>query len=89
MKIATLVLLTTILLLTLVGAVEQADTEQEIGVIMEAYSHMPILHIFYNRHFGKSRQFEDFKDVINEVELDTKKYAKIIFTNCENSKGKR
>lgn len=43
--------------------------------------------MFYNRHFKKSRQFQDFLEVIEDVEAKIKDYAKIIFTDCDEALG--
>lgn len=44
-------------------------------------------HIYYNRHFSKSKQFDNFLDVVEEAEFLTKDYAKVVFTNCDEVKS--
>ncbi len=48
---------------------------------------MPIVHVYYNRHFSKSKQFQQFLDVIEEAEYEISSYAKILLTDCEDQKG--
>jgi len=47
-----------------------------------------VLHVYYNRHFGRSRQFQDFLEVLHDTELQTRDYAKFILTDCETVKSK-
>ncbi len=35
----------------------------------EENSYQPIMHVYYNRHFSNSKQFNNFIDVIEEAEL--------------------
>ena len=49
---------------------------------------MPIMHVYYNRHFSKSRQWQGFLDVIEETEYEVGSYAKIMLTDCEYEKSK-
>jgi hypothetical protein len=49
---------------------------------------MPILHVYYNRHFSKSRQWQGFLDVIEETEYEAGSYARIMLTDCEYEKSK-
>lgn len=49
---------------------------------------MPILHVYYNQHFKNSKDFEEFVDVIEEVEYRNKDYARFLFTDCEKVDGK-
>lgn len=48
----------------------------------EENSFMPILHVYFNRHFSKSRQYDSFLEVIEETEFEVKSYAKILLTDC-------
>jgi hypothetical protein len=41
--------------------------------------------VYYNRHFGKSRQFNDFLEVLEDTEVKTKDYARILLTNCDKT----
>lgn len=49
---------------------------------------MPIMHVYYNRHFSKSRQWQSFLDVVEEAEYEVGSYAKIMLTDCEYEKSK-
>ena len=53
----------------------------------EENSFMPILHVYYNRHFSKSRQYDSFLEVIEETEFEIKSYAKILLTDCDQEKS--
>lgn len=46
-----------------------------------------MFHLYHNRHFGKSRQYQDFLEVLEDTELRTRDYAKIIITDCEKVKS--
>lgn len=48
---------------------------------------MPILHVYYNKHFSKTRQYASFLDVIEEAEFEIRSYAKILLTDCEYEKS--
>jgi hypothetical protein len=50
--------------LTLINTYDQSDNYDEIMHYYEENSYLPIVHIYYNRHFKNSRQFEDFLEVI-------------------------
>jgi hypothetical protein len=54
----------------------------------EDNSYMPIMHVYYNRHFSKSRQWQGFLDVIEETEYEVGSYAKMMLTDCEYEKSK-
>lgn len=36
---------------------DKIDNHNEIMVYYEENSYMPIMHVYYNRHFSKSKQF--------------------------------
>jgi len=40
----------------------------EIMVYYEENSFMPIMHVYYNRHFSKSKQFQAFIETLEEAE---------------------
>lgn len=46
------------------------------------------MHIYHNRHFSKSRQFEDFLEVWEETEFRNSDVARFVMTDCEKLKGK-
>lgn len=48
----------------------------------ENNSMIPVLHIYYDRHFRNSSQFKDFQIVLHQLHSKVKDYADIIFTNC-------
>jgi hypothetical protein len=66
---------------------DQLNENHEIMMFYERYSFMPIVHVYYNRHFSKSKQFQQFLDVIEEAEYEISSYAKILLTDCEDQKG--
>jgi hypothetical protein len=43
---------------------------------------MPIMHVYYNRHFSKSKQYQNFLEVIEETEYEAGSYSKILLTDC-------
>ena len=76
-------------LLSVTLSYEQLDTKKQYLSFLESHSSYPIFQLFYNRHFRKSRQFQDFKEIIEEVENKVKDYAKIVFTDCDEAFGTR
>ena len=62
---------------------DQFDKYAEIMHYYEEQSQYPIVHVYYNRHFRNSRQFEDFVEVIEETEYRNKDYAKFMLTDCD------
>lgn len=46
-----------------------------------------MFHVYHNRHFSKSRQFQDFLEVVDDAELRTRDFAKFILTDCEKAKS--
>lgn len=56
-------------------------------IYYEKNSFMPIMHVYYNKHFSKSKQFQSFIDTIEETEYQVAPYAKILLTDCENQKS--
>jgi hypothetical protein len=48
-----------------------------------------LLHVCYNRHFGNSRQFRDFLEVLEDVEYKVRDFCKVVLTDCEVEKGIR
>lgn len=65
----------------------ELNNKNEIYHFYEEHSHMPIMQLFHNRHFAKSRQFQDFLDVVEETEYRNKDYAQIVLTDCEHVTG--
>lgn len=62
----------------------QLNSKREVMAYYEDHSFYPILHLYYNRHFSSSKQFKHFKaDVLEEVQLEMRDYARIVFTDCE------
>lgn len=39
---------------------DKIDDHNEIMIYYEENSFMPIMHVYYNRHFSKSKQFQAF-----------------------------
>lgn len=39
---------------------DKIDDYNEIMIYYEENSFMPIMHVYYNRHFSKSKQFQGF-----------------------------
>lgn len=75
------------LFVVLTVSYDQLNENHEIMMFYERYSFMPIVHVYYNRYFSKSKQFQQFLDVIEEAEYEISSYAKILFTDCEDQKG--
>lgn len=76
-----------IILLLAVGLAccyERLDNENEILNYYEENSQYPIFHMYHNKHFSRSRQFEDFLDVLEETEYRNHDYARFLLTDCEN-----
>lgn len=48
----------------------------------EDNSQYVIIHVYHNHHFSKSRQFEDFLEVIEETEYRNQDYTKFVLTDC-------
>jgi hypothetical protein len=53
----------------------------------EDNSFMPILHVYYNWHFSKSRQWQNFLEVVEDTEFEVGSYARIMLTDCEYAKS--
>jgi len=49
----------------------------------EEYSSYPIVHIYYNKHFKNSKQFQDFVEVIEETEYRNRDYSRYLLTDCD------
>lgn len=56
-------------------------------VYYEEHSYMPILHVYYNKHFKNSKEFVDFLEVIEETEYRNKDYTRFLFSDCELLEG--
>jgi ABC-type microcin C transport system permease subunit YejE len=82
MKVNRTIILT-LFIISLVVAYDQINDYKEIMAYYEDYSYMPIIHVYHNRHFSKSKQFLHFVEVVEEAEYETKQYSKIVFTDCE------
>jgi hypothetical protein len=41
------------------------------------------MHVYYNRHFSKSKQWASFLEVVEETEYEVGSYAKILLSDCE------
>lgn len=79
-----LVLSLSIMLCLWVGqAYDQHDDYKYIMHYYEENSQYPIVHAYYNDHFSKSRQFEDFLGILEETEYRNKDFGKFLLTNCE------
>lgn len=78
-----------LVVVTLVTAYDKIDGYNELMNYYEENSQFPILHIYHNRHFSKSRQFEDFLEVWEETEFRNRDVARFVMTDCENLKGNR
>jgi hypothetical protein len=66
------------------------DQHNDIDYIMHYYeeqSQFPIVHTYYNGHFSRARQFEDFLAVLEEAEYRNKDYARFLLTDCDTLKG--
>lgn len=50
-------------------------------------SQFPIIHLYHNRHFSASRQFQDFLEVLEETEYRNRDYVRFVLTDCEQFKG--
>ena len=61
---------------------DKIDDHNEIMVYYEENSFMPIMHVYYNRHFSKSKQFQAFIETLEEAEYEIGSYAKILLTDC-------
>ena len=46
---------------------DQHDEYKYIMHYYESNSEYPIVHVYYNHHFAKSRQFEDFLNIVEET----------------------
>lgn len=47
---------------------DKIDDHNEIMVYYEENSFIPIMHVYYNRHFSKSKQFQAFIETLEEAE---------------------
>jgi hypothetical protein len=77
-----------VLLFVFVSSYEKLDSHKSLIEYYEDYSHYPLFHVYHNRHFSKSIQFEDFLEVLEEVEYRNKDWAKFVLTDCEKVPGK-
>lgn len=55
--------------LLFVNAYVEIHDRNRILAYYEENSYQPIMHIYYNRHFSNSKQFNNFIDVIEEAEF--------------------
>lgn len=53
-------LLIVVAFLVMTMSYDKIDDHNEIMVYYEENSFMPIMHVYYNRHFSKSKQFQAF-----------------------------
>lgn len=67
--------------------VHYANSKQEYDAFTEKYANFPTFHTYYNRHFGKSRQFNDFLEVLEDVNVKVKDYALLLLTDCDKANG--
>jgi hypothetical protein len=76
---------TFLLLLTLVAACvayEQMDNSDQLMNYHEQHSQYPIIHVYHNRHFSQSRQFQDFLEVLEETEYRNRDYVRFVLSDC-------
>ena len=69
-------------ILLCVNAYVEIHDRNRILAYYEENSYQPIMHVYYNRHFSNSKQFNNFIDVIEEAELKLSEFSKIILTDC-------
>lgn len=50
-----------------VNAFVEIHERNRILAYYEENSYQPIMHVYYNRHFANSKQFNNFVDVIEEA----------------------
>lgn len=70
--------------------VQSYDQLEDYDKLIDYYgetSLLPTIHIYYNRHFGTSRQFDDFLSALQETEYKNKDYTRFALINCEKIKG--
>jgi len=79
--------LSLLVVVIIVSAYDKIDGYNELMHYYEENSQFPILHIYHNRHFSKSRQFEDFLEVWEETEYRNIDVARFVMTDCEKLKG--
>jgi hypothetical protein len=74
---------TVVLLLFCVGlAYERIDGYDELLHYHEQNSEFPIVHVYHNRHFTNSPQYQDFLETIEETEARCGDYARFVMTDC-------
>jgi hypothetical protein len=80
-------LLAVLLCTAVVHSYEQLDDYDRMMEYFVETSLMPTIQIYYNRHFGTSRQFDDFASALEETEYKNKDYARFALIDCEKIKG--
>lgn len=68
-------------------AFPEINNENEVFAYYEQYSFTPLLHVYFDKHFHKSKQFEAFEVVLNELQNDIQDYSQIVFTDCDQNTG--
>jgi hypothetical protein len=81
------VLLALLLCTAMVQSYEQLDDYDEMMDYFVETSLLPTIQIYYNRHFGTSRQFDDFLSALQETEYKNKDFARFALIDCEKIKG--
>ena len=61
-------LLFVVAFLVMTMSYDKIDDHNEIMVYYEENSFIPIMHVYYNRHFSKSKQFQAFIETLEEAE---------------------
>ena len=61
-------LLIVVAFLVMTMSYDKIDDHNEIMVYYEENSFIPIMHVYYNRHFSKSKQFQAFIETLEEAE---------------------
>jgi hypothetical protein len=61
---------------------EKIDDYDKLMHYHEDNSQFPIVHVYHNRHFSQSRQFNDFIEVLEETEFRCRDYVRFVLTDC-------
>lgn len=80
-------LLALFLCTVMVQSYEKLEDYDKLMEYLVETSLMPTVQIYYNRHFGTSRQFDDFVSALEETEYKNKDYARFVLIDCDKIKG--
>jgi hypothetical protein len=66
----------------------ELNEQHDVFSYYEQKSFTPLLHLFFNRHFRTSKQFENLEIILNELKEDIRDFGEIIYTDCDKNQGK-